>query len=83
MREDTNVNKDTGHRAAASLSESVYCFFDTILSEFPCVTDVYASKGCVNLTLLTSRRGALATDARGLWRSLLCSSIKEAKGYSH
>ncbi len=35
--------------------------------------NVTASKGCVNLTLLTSKRGALATDTRGcsLWRSLL------------
>ncbi len=38
-----------------------------------CVTDVYARGVNVNLTPLTSKRGALATDARGcsLWRSLL------------
>ncbi len=37
------------------------------------VTDVYARGVNVNLTPLTSNRGALATDARGcsLWRSLL------------
>ncbi len=37
------------------------------------VTDVYARGVNVNLTPLTSKRGALATDARGcsLWRSLL------------
>ncbi len=37
------------------------------------VTDVYARGVSVNLTPLTSKRGALATDARGcsLWRSLL------------
>ncbi len=37
------------------------------------VTDVYARGINVNLTPLTSNRGALATDARGcsLWRSLL------------
>ncbi len=37
------------------------------------VTDVYARGVNVNLTPLTSKRGALATDARGcsLWRYLL------------
>ncbi len=38
------------------------------------VTDVAMPiRAVVNLTLLTSKRGALATDARGcsLWRSLL------------
>ncbi len=37
------------------------------------VTDVFARGVSVNLTPLTSKRGALATDARGcsLWRSLL------------
>ncbi len=37
------------------------------------LTDVYARGVNVNLTPLTSKRGALATDARGcsLWRSLL------------
>ncbi len=37
------------------------------------VTDVYARGVSVNLTPLTSKWGALATDARGcsLWRSLL------------
>ncbi len=37
------------------------------------VTDVYACGVNVNLTPLTSNRGALATDARGcsLWRYLL------------
>ncbi len=37
------------------------------------VTDVYARGVNVNLTPLTSNRGALATDARGcsLWRYLL------------
>ncbi len=37
------------------------------------VTDVYASGVSVNLTPLTSKRGALATNARGcsLWRFLL------------
>ncbi len=37
------------------------------------VMDVYARGVSVNLTPLTSKRGALATDARGcsLWRSLL------------
>ncbi len=37
------------------------------------VTDVYAHGVSVNLTPLTSKRGALATDARGcsLWHSLL------------
>ncbi len=37
------------------------------------VTDVYARGVSVNLTPLTSKRGTLATDARGcsLWRSLL------------
>ncbi len=37
------------------------------------VTDVYARGVNVNLTPLTSNRGALASDARGcsLWRSLL------------
>ncbi len=36
------------------------------------VTDVYARGVSVNLTPLTSKRDALATDARGcsLWRSL-------------
>ncbi len=38
-----------------------------------CVTDVYARGVDVNLTPLTSNRGALATDARGcsLWHYLL------------
>ncbi len=37
------------------------------------VTDMYARSVNVNLTPLTSKRGALATDARGcsLWRYLL------------
>ncbi len=35
------------------------------------VTDVYACGVNVNLTPLTSNRGALATDARRLWRYLL------------
>ncbi len=43
------------------------------LQNYACVTDVYARGVNVNLTPLTSNRGALATDARGcsLWRSLL------------
>ncbi len=35
------------------------------------VTDVYARGVNVYLTPLTSKRGALATDAVGLWRYLL------------
>ncbi len=55
------------------------------------VTDVYARGVSVNLTPLTSKRGALATDARGcsLWRSLLerppptWESVRTREGLLH
>ncbi len=49
----------------------LYLYIHTYIHVY--VTDVYARGVSVNLTPLTSKRGALATDARGcsLWRSLL------------
>ncbi len=59
-----------------SISIAIYLNARCLVSTYSldvCVTDVYARGVNVNLTPLTSKRGALATDARGcsLWRSLL------------